>query len=60
MKQKNIPKDTEAYNEWKKVITKDRILLGNKKIILGNGDTGPCGPLKNGNTWIAVPKKNAN
>src|SRR5438105_7383206 len=27
----NLPKDEEAYNEWKKVIGEDRILLGNKK-----------------------------
>ena len=26
-----LPKDEEAYNEWKKVIAEDRILLGNKK-----------------------------
>ncbi|MBP6154363.1 MAG: alanine--tRNA ligase [Chitinophagales bacterium] len=41
----NIPKDTEAYNEWKKVIAEDRILLGNKKDNFWEmGDTGPCGP----------------
>ncbi len=41
----NIPKDEEAYNEWKKVIAEDRILLGNKKDNFWEmGDTGPCGP----------------
>ena len=41
----NIPKDVEAYNEWKKVIAEDRILLGNKKDNFWEmGDTGPCGP----------------
>ncbi|MFN8296882.1 MAG: alanine--tRNA ligase [Chitinophagales bacterium] len=41
----NIPKDTEAYDEWKKVIAEDRILLGNKKDNFWEmGDTGPCGP----------------
>ena len=41
----NIPKDMEAYNEWKKVIAEDRILLGNKKDNFWEmGDTGPCGP----------------
>lgn len=41
----NIAKDTEAYNEWKKVIAEDRILLGNKKDNFWEmGDTGPCGP----------------
>lgn len=40
-----IPKDEEAYNEWKKVIGEDRILLGNKKDNFWEmGDTGPCGP----------------
>lgn len=32
-----LPKDEEAYNEWKKVIAEDRILLGNKKDNFGNG-----------------------
>ncbi len=41
----NLPKDEEAYNEWKKVIAEDRILLGNKKDNFWEmGDTGPCGP----------------
>ena len=41
----NLPKDEEAYNEWKKVTTEDRILLGNKKDNFWEmGDTGPCGP----------------
>ncbi|HNN30706.1 MAG TPA: alanine--tRNA ligase, partial [Chitinophagaceae bacterium] len=40
-----LPKDNEAYNEWKKVIAEDRILLGNKKDNFWEmGDTGPCGP----------------
>jgi alanyl-tRNA synthetase len=40
-----LPKDEEAYNEWKKVIAPDRILLGNKKDNFWEmGDTGPCGP----------------
>ena len=41
----NLPKDEEAFNEWKKVISEDRILLGNKKDNFWEmGDTGPCGP----------------
>lgn len=41
----NLPKDNEAYNEWKKVINEDRIILGNKKDNFWEmGDTGPCGP----------------
>lgn len=40
-----LPKDEEAYNEWKKVIAENRILLGNKKDNFWEmGDTGPCGP----------------
>lgn len=40
-----LPRDEEAYNEWKKVIAEDRILLGNKKDNFWEmGDTGPCGP----------------
>jgi alanyl-tRNA synthetase len=41
----NLPKDEEAWAEWKKVIAEDRILLGNKKDNFWEmGDTGPCGP----------------
>jgi alanyl-tRNA synthetase len=41
----NLPKDEEAGNEWKKVISEDRIILGNKKDNFWEmGDTGPCGP----------------
>jgi alanyl-tRNA synthetase len=40
-----LPKDDEAYSEWKKYIAADRILLGNKKDNFWEmGDTGPCGP----------------
>jgi alanyl-tRNA synthetase len=40
-----LPKDEEAFNEWKKVIAEERILLGNKKDNFWEmGDTGPCGP----------------
>ena len=41
----NLPRDTEAYDEWKKWIAEDRILMGNKKDNFWEmGDTGPCGP----------------
>ncbi len=40
-----LPKDVEAFEEWKKIISEDRILLGNKKDNFWEmGDTGPCGP----------------
>jgi len=40
-----LPKDQEAFDEWKKWISEDRILLGNKKDNFWEmGDTGPCGP----------------
>ncbi len=41
----NLERDHEAFEEWKKVISPDRILLGNKKDNFWEmGDTGPCGP----------------
>jgi alanyl-tRNA synthetase len=40
-----LPRDTEAFDEWKKWIAEDRIVLGNKKDNFWEmGDTGPCGP----------------
>jgi alanyl-tRNA synthetase len=41
----NLERDNEAFEEWKKVISPERILLGNKKDNFWEmGDTGPCGP----------------
>ncbi|HEY0298214.1 MAG TPA: alanine--tRNA ligase, partial [Arachidicoccus sp.] len=40
-----LPFDDEAYGEWEKWISEDRILKGNKKDNFWEmGDTGPCGP----------------
>ena len=40
-----LPRDNEAYAEWKKWIAEDRILMGTKKDNFWEmGDTGPCGP----------------
>jgi alanyl-tRNA synthetase len=40
-----LPKDEEAFDEWKKWIAEDRVVLGNKKDNFWEmGDTGPCGP----------------
>jgi len=41
----HLDKDLEAFEEWKKWIAPERILLGNKKDNFWEmGDTGPCGP----------------
>ncbi|MEE2953649.1 MAG: alanine--tRNA ligase [Bacteroidota bacterium] len=40
-----LDRDAESYNIWKKYISKDRIINGNKKDNFWEmGDTGPCGP----------------
>ncbi|TXG34711.1 alanine--tRNA ligase [Seonamhaeicola maritimus] len=40
-----LPMDTEAFDFWKKHISEDRILKGNKKDNFWEmGDQGPCGP----------------
>ena len=40
-----LPKDEEAFTEWKKWVSEDRIIMGNKKDNFWEmGDTGPCGP----------------
>ncbi len=40
-----LPVDQEAYEEWEKIIPRERILYGSKKDNFWEmGDTGPCGP----------------
>lgn len=40
-----LARDQEAYDIWKKYISEDRILSGNKKDNFWEmGETGPCGP----------------
>jgi alanyl-tRNA synthetase len=44
-KKENLAFDQEAFDEWKKYISQDRIINGNKKDNFWEmGDTGPCGP----------------
>ncbi len=41
----NLPRDEEAITFWKKWVSEDRIIMGNKKDNFWEmGDTGPCGP----------------
>lgn len=44
-KKENLERDNEAFDYWKKHISKDRIINGNKKDNFWEmGESGPCGP----------------
>jgi alanyl-tRNA synthetase len=44
-KEGGLDKDLEAYNFWNKIVSNERILLGNKNDNFWEmGDQGPCGP----------------
>ncbi len=44
-KEDGLEKDIEAYNFWSKIVSNERILLGNRNDNFWEmGDQGPCGP----------------
>jgi alanyl-tRNA synthetase len=44
-KEEGLSVDDEAYNLWKKIVSEDRIIYGNKKDNFWEmGEAGPCGP----------------
>jgi alanyl-tRNA synthetase len=43
--QENLPVDTDALEIWRRMVSEDKIIYGNKKDNFWEmGDTGPCGP----------------
>ena len=56
----NLEMDTEAYDIWKKYISEDRILKGNKADNFWEmGEQGPCGPCSEIHVDIRTPEENA-
>src|SRR6201996_1102525 len=55
-----LPRDTEAFDEWKKWIAEERILMGKKKDNFWEmGDTGPCGPCSEIHVDTRIDKERA-
>ncbi len=56
----NLEMDTEAYDIWKKYISEDRILKGNKADNFWEmGEQGPCGPCSEIHVDIRTPEEKA-
>lgn len=56
----NQPKDVEAYNFWKAIVSEDRILDGSKKDNFWEmGDQGPCGPCSEIHVDLRTPEEKA-
>lgn len=56
----NLDRDTEALNYWKKHLSEDRIINGNKKDNFWEmGESGPCGPCSEIHVDLRTPEEKA-